>query len=342
MRFPRATASLKRGSNDSGYWSIDLAASLLTLLRSFPFCLLFLFSAVSAPALDRSQLISQWIGTMNGLEGRDNDWQDPGTRRQAFYTDLRPRKYTFRVIASSSNGVWNQEGATLNFSILPAWYQENWFRFLCVLTGLLLAWFLYRLRVRQVAAAMSVRFDERLAERTRLARELHDTFLQTIQGSKLLAENALDSATDAAGMRTTLQHLLVWLGRATQEGRAALNSLRSSTEQSNDLGDALQHAIEECRLGRAIEASFSVVGNAEEMHPIVRDEIFRISYEAIRNASVHSKCTRLEVGLNYSQDLSVRVRDDGVGIDPSVYITAETGISDFKGCARGRLASKAS
>src|SRR5262249_44945076 len=239
------------------------------------------------------------------LEGRDNDWQDPGTRRQAFYTDLRPRNYTFRVIASSSNGVWNQEGATLNFSILPAWYQQNWFRFLCVFTALLVAWSIYRLRVRQVAKTLRGRFDDRLAERTRIARDLHDTLLQTIQGSKLVADNALDPDADPAGKDRALKQLSAWLGRATQEVRAALNSLRSSTEQSNDLGDALQHAIEECRLHSPIEASFSVVGNAEEMHPIVRDEIYRISYEAIRNACAYSQGTRLEVVLNYSQDLSV-------------------------------------
>jgi signal transduction histidine kinase/ligand-binding sensor domain-containing protein len=262
------------------------------------------------------------------LDGRDSEWQDPGTRRQAFYTDLPPKKYTFRVIACGSDGVWNQEGATLNFSILPAWYQENWFRFLCVVTALFVAWTIYHLRVRQVAKALHVRFDERLAERTRIARELHDTLLQTIQGSQLVADNALSPDADPAGKNRALEQLSVWLGRATQEGRAALNSLRSSTEQKNDLGDALQHAIEECRLRRPIEASFSVIGNTEEMHPIVRDDIYRISYEAIRNACAHSEATRLEVSLNYSHDLIVRVRDNGVGMDS---ITAEKGRSGHFG-----------
>jgi signal transduction histidine kinase/ligand-binding sensor domain-containing protein len=276
------------------------------------------------------------------LEGRDKDWQDPGTRRQAFYTDLPPRRYTFRVIACSSNGVWNEEGETLNFSILPAWYQENWFRFLCVLTGLFVAWSIYRLRVRQVARVLRVRFDERLAERTRIARDLHDTLLQTIQGSKLVADNALEPYADPAEMPRAMEELSAWLGRATQEGRAALNSLRSSTEQSNDLGDALQHAIEECRLHTPIEASFSLVGQAEEMHPIVRDEIYRICYEAIRNACAHSKATRLEVGLNYSQDLSVRVRDNGVGIDPAAVEKGKQGHFGLQGMREraARIGSK--
>jgi signal transduction histidine kinase len=125
-----------------------------------------------------------------------------------------------------------------------------------------------------------------------------------------------------------MKQLSAWLGRATQEGRAALNSLRSSTEQGDDLGGALQHAIEECRLHKPIEVSFSVAGSAEEMHPIVRDEVYRICYEAIRNACAHSRATRLEVSLNYSQDLSVRVRDNGVGIDSA---TAEKGRSGHFG-----------
>ena len=265
------------------------------------------------------------------LEGHDTAWHDIGTRRQVFYSDLRPGRYRFRVVACSGDGVWNEEGATLEFEITPAWYQTNWFRLLCLVSGGLAIWAIYRFRVRQIARVMSARFDERLAERTRIARDLHDTFLQTIQGSKLVADNALDPDADPAGMPRAMEQLSAWLGRATQESRAVLNSLRGPTEQRNDLGEALQHAIEECRLHSPIEASFSVVGTAEEMHPIVRDEIYRISYEAIRNACVHSMSTRLEVGLSYSQDLSVRVRDNGVGIDPAVLEKGKQGHFGLQG-----------
>jgi signal transduction histidine kinase/ligand-binding sensor domain-containing protein len=252
------------------------------------------------------------------LEGRDTSWQDAGTRRQAFYTDLPPKKYRFRVMACNNDGVWNEEGATLDFSVAPAWYQMSSFRVLCALAVIFIAWAVYRLRVRQIAKTISAGFDERLAERTRIARDLHDTFLQTIQGSKLVADDALEQSTDPARMRRALEQLSAWLEQATQEGRAALNSLRTSTTQRNDLADAFRRAAENGHLPGSMEAAVSVVGNARDMHPIVRDEVYRIGYEAIRNANLHSKGNRLEVELRYAQDLTIRVRDNGIGMEPVV------------------------
>src|SRR5207245_180403 len=124
---------------------------------------------------------------------------------------------------------WNYAAASLEFSVAPAWYQTNWFRVLCVVSGVFIVWFIYRLRVLQISRAIGARFDERLAERTRMARDLHDTFLQTIQGSKLVADDALEPSTDPIRMRRAMEQLSVWLANAMQEGRAALNSLRTST-----------------------------------------------------------------------------------------------------------------
>ncbi len=252
------------------------------------------------------------------LEGHDTVWQEPGGRRQAYYTDLKPGKYRFRVIASNNDGVWNEQGASLDFNVMPAWYQTIWFKLLFAVIVLTTTWVLYRLRVRQVAHALAVRFDERLAERTRIAREFHDTLIQTVQGSKLVADDALDQSADPAKMRHALEQLSEWLNRAIQEGRAALNSLRTSATETNDLAEGLRRATEECRMFSPIETSFSVEGDAKEMHPVVRDEIYRIGYEAIRNASAHSKASRLHVGLKYGQDLAISIGDNGVGIPESV------------------------
>jgi len=267
-----------------------------------------------------SFVMPQRMGFRYMLEGRDKDWEDPGLRRQAFYSDLRPGNYRFRVIASNNDGVWNETGATLGFKVAAAWYQTIWFRLLCFVVGVLLLWAIYRLRVRRIAGTMKARFDERLAERTRIARDLHDTFLQTIQGSKLVADDALSATTDLPRMRQAMEKLSAWLGRATEEGRAALNSLRSSTTEVNDLADALRRALEECRIHSSMEVSLEVLGQIREMHPIVRDEIYRIGYEAIRNASVHSQAAQLRVELSYAQDLSLRISDNGAGIDPDIVL----------------------
>ena len=265
-----------------------------------------------------SFVLPQRIGFRYTLEGRDGGWENPGLRRQAFYGDLRPGSYRFRVIASNNDGVWNQTGATLDFTVAAAWYQTIWFRSLCFAFGLLLLWAIYRLRVRRIARTMKFRFDERLAERTRIARDLHDTFLQTIQGSKLVADDALSATTDLSHMRQAMEKLSVWLGRATEEGRAALNSLRTSTTERNDLVDAFRRALEECRIHSSMEVSLQVVGQLQEMHPIVRDEVYRIGYEAIRNACVHSHATQLRVELSYGQDVTLRISDDGTGIDADI------------------------
>jgi len=214
--------------------------------------------------------------------------------------------------------VWNETGATLDFKVAAAWYQTIWFRSMCSVVGVLLLWAIYRLRVRRIAATMKSRFDERLSERTRIARDLHDTFLQTIQGSKLVADDALSATTDPSHMRLAMEKLSAWLGRATEEGRAALNSLRTSTTEGNDLAEAFGRALEECRIHSSMEVSFEVAGQIQEMHPIVRDEVYRIGYEAIRNACAHSQATQLRVELSYGQDLGLRIGDNGVGIDPDI------------------------
>jgi signal transduction histidine kinase/ligand-binding sensor domain-containing protein len=259
------------------------------------------------------------------LEGIDKDWQDAETRRQAFYNSLRPGTYSFQVIACNNDGIWNEQGALLAFSVAPAWYQTNWFRLLSFITGLFALWVLYRLRLRKIATAMSTLFDERLAERTRIARELHDTLLQTIQGSKMVADDALEQSADPVRLRRAVEQLSNWLGQAVNEGRAALNSLRSSTTEKNDLAEALQRAIETCRILGSVLPTFTKAGNSREMHPIVRDEVYRIGYEAIRNACMHSGGTHLDVELRYGHDLVVRVKDDGQGIAATIIAEGKEG-----------------
>jgi ligand-binding sensor domain-containing protein len=210
------------------------------------------------------------------LESHDPTWQEAQTRRQAFYNDLPPGQYRFRVMACNNSGIWNDTGATLDFSIAPAWFQTRWFYILSVSGGLILLWVFISVRMRQMRRDLSARFDERLAERTRMARELHDTFLQTLQGSKLVADDALERSADPVHMQRATEQLSLWLERAIHEARVALNSLRTSTTQTNDLAEAFKRAAEEGRRHSRMDVSFSVTGHSKEMHPVVRDEIYRI------------------------------------------------------------------
>jgi signal transduction histidine kinase len=178
---------------------------------------------------------------------------------------------------------------------------------------------------------IDLRLEERVSERTRITRELHDTFLQTVQGSKLVADDALEQSTDLIRMRRAMEQLSAWLGRATQEGRAALNSLRTTTTQTNDLAEALRRVTEDSVIPSSMAVTFSVVGDVREMHPIVRDEIYRIGYEAIHNACTHSGADRLEVGLRYAHDLTLHVSDNGVGIDPAIVDRGKRGHFGLQG-----------
>ena len=220
---------------------------------------------------------------------------------------------------------------TVNFGIAPVWFQTKWFLGLCALSSAFLVRALYRLRVQQIYTSLAARFDEQLAERTRLARELQDTLLQTLEGSKLVAEDALERSSDPVHMRRAMEQLSDWLGQAVQEGRVALDSLRTLTTQKNDLEEAFRRATEECRWVGLMEVSFSVTGNAREMHPVVCDELYRVGYEAIHNACTHSKASRLKIGLKYGHDLAVHVKDNGIGIDQTILARGKEGRFGLQG-----------
>jgi len=265
-----------------------------------------------------SFMVPQKVRFRYKLQGHDIDGQDSGTRRQAFYNDLTPGNYRFHVIACNNDGVWNDTGANLEFSVAPAWFQTVWFRILCGALAILLVWGIYTLRVQQIATALSARFDERLGERTRLARELHDTFLQTVQGSKMVADDALDPNSDETRMRKALEKLSSWLTQAVDEGRAALHSLRVSTVERNQLSESLRRATEDPQIPASMTVTFSVIGDAIDLHPVVSDDVYRVAFEAIRNTAVHSRASLLEIDLRYADTLSLRIRDNGIGIDPSI------------------------
>ena len=269
------------------------------------------FDAVEISSPERTRLQYR-------LDGIDSEWLDAGPSGRAIYTNIPPGAHTFHIRACNRDGIWDRTGMAYMITQQPYFYQTSWFLVAAVIAGLLMLGGFTRLRLRQATTRLNARLEERLAERTRMARELHDTFLQTVQGSKMVADHALKASDDHVRMVRAMEQLSDWLGRAAQEGRAALNSLRTSTTEENDLAEAFRRAIDECRSQTHMEASLSIAGDAKEMHPVVRDEIYRIGYEAIRNAASHSSGSRLDVTLEYAHDLTVRVSDNGAGIDPSL------------------------
>jgi signal transduction histidine kinase/ligand-binding sensor domain-containing protein len=254
------------------------------------------------------------------LEGQDQDWKEVVNDRQAQYTNLPPRHYRFRVIASNNSGVWNEQGDTLEFSIAPAYYQKNWFRGLCVAAVLGLLWAAYQFRARQLHQQFEMTLQARVGERTRIARELHDTLLQSFQGI-LLHLQRLSNRLQQSETKQALDSAIEQAAQAIVEGRDAVQDLRASTVESNDLGLAIRTLGEEFgaadNLSRRPEFSVRLEGTPQSLHPIVRDEVYRLAGEAMRNAFRHAEAQRIEVEIRYDErQLRVRVRDDGKGIDP--------------------------
>ena len=256
------------------------------------------------------------------VDGFDRKWSAPVATREAVYTNLPPGSYRFRVIASNSSGVWNEAGASLEFSVLPAFYETNWFRALCGAAFLLLLWGIYRLRVRQLQHQFAIGLEARVNERTRIARELHDTLLQSLQGLMLHFQTGIDLLPGRpVEARKTLEIAVDRADQAINEGRDAVQGLRTSAVEANDLVSAVRILGEE--LGAADTNQNSVVfevkveGVPRNLHPILRDEGYQIAAEALRNAFRHAHAQRIEVEILYGERwLRLRVRDDGKGIDP--------------------------
>ncbi len=262
------------------------------------------------------------------LEGQDPDWREVLNIRRVEYSNLAPGSYRFRVTAANNSGLWNQEGASLDFSIAPAYWQTNWFRVLCVAALILVLWALYQLRLRQIAEAFNARLEERVAERTRIARDLHDTLLQSFQGLLLrfqtVSELFLTRPSDARAM---LDSAIDQTAQAITEGRDSVQGLRASTIETDDLASAIRVLGEELAAEPSSHPSVGlhveVEGTSRTLHPIVRDEIYRIAREALRNAFLHAEAKQIEVEIRYDErQVRLRIRDDGKGIDPK-FLTAE-------------------
>src|SRR3984957_6260188 len=272
-----------------------------------------------------SFVVPQKVHFQYQLDGWDRDWQDAGPRRQAFYNNLRPGKYRFRVIACNNDGVWNEAGASLELSVLPAFYQTNWFRSMCAVGFLASLWGIYQLRVRQLQRQFNIGLEARVNERTRIARDLHDTLLQSFHGLMFrfqAARNMLPGRPEQA--MQALDGAIARTEQAITESRGAIGDLRSEPVAQGDLAEFLTAmgqeltAFEEAN-GNVPVFRVIVEGERRRLSPILQEEVCWIARELLRNAFQHAHAHQIEAEIRYEDHLfRLRVRDDGKGMDPKV------------------------
>jgi signal transduction histidine kinase/streptogramin lyase len=259
------------------------------------------------------------------LEGLEPGWNEVGSKqRLATYTNLDPGNYVFRVQGSNSDGVWNEEGVSLPILITPPWWRTNWFRALCAALFLALLWAAYQLRVRQLHHQFEMTLEVRVAERTRIARELHDTLLQSFHGVLLVIQSASNLfATRPHDAKQELDYAIDQAQQAITEARDAVQGLRVSSTKTTNLGTALNTLAKELAPPNSNPSppafDLQVEGTPRDLHPLLRDEVYRIASEALRNAFRHAQARRIEVQICYDKhQLRLRVRDDGKGIDSQI------------------------
>ena len=287
-------------------------------------CVCLPTSAICSSIHRNSMVAPEKVQFRYKLEGQDVEWRQAVNKREVQYSNLPPGNYRFRVSASNNSGVWNDEGDAVDFSIAPAYYQTNWFRALCVGLFAALLWAAYQFRMRQVEHAFALTLETRVGERTRIARELHDTLLQSFHGLLLRFQTASYLLPERpADAKDKLDIAIEHAAKAITEGRDAVQGLRASTVERNNLAVAVRtlgdQLASDASAHRPTTFEVAVEGQTRDLHPIVRDEIYKIAAEALRNAFRHAHADRVEVEIRYdSEQFRLRVRDDGKGIDPKV------------------------
>lgn len=265
------------------------------------------------------------------LEGLEPRWHEvDASRRFARYTTLPPGQYSFHVESRTNRGQWGESDAAIRIRILPPWWATWWCRVLCVVALAGMAWLGYRLRLYQLTRRLNLRFEERLAERSRIAQELHDTLLQGFLSASMQVDLAADRLPSDSQVKPLLEVALQRMRQVIDEGRNTVRGLRSSHTMSLDLEQAFARIQEELApdpaKGKRVRFSVIIEGGQKPLHPLLRDEIYRIGREAVTNAFRHAKASQIDVEVKYSSSaFHLVVRDDGCGMDKNIAKTAPVG-----------------
>lgn len=266
------------------------------------------------------------------LEGFNRDWSAVTASPRVTYTNLDPGFYRFRIIASNGLGLWNGPETDVSFVIARAFWQTWWFRVLCGVAGMLLILALYQLRLYRHTKQLNMRFQERLAERTRIAQELHDTLLQGVLSASLQLDVADEHLPENSPAKPVLRRVLRIMGRISEEGRNTVRGLRISEGEKSSLEIAFSQMRQELAMDEKVGYRVMTNGGSRAVRPLIRDEVYRVGREALVNACLHAQASNIEVEVEYaSRHLRVLVRDDGRGIDPQVLDSGREGHWGLRG-----------
>jgi signal transduction histidine kinase len=245
------------------------------------------------------------------LEGFDHGWIDAGTLRTAYYTNLPPGRYSFEVLACNNDGVWSNAPAFISLRLQPFFYQTIWF-YVLLLSAAVLTWYgVYRWRMRQVES----RFRAVMAERSRIAREIHDTLAQgfvAVSVQLQIVSRLLGGSTDSAKQHLAQAQELV--KRGLEDARNAIWELRSQSAENQDLAAQLAKMADRVTAGTEVRTEVRVNGAYRPLRERVEDELMRIAQEAVINAVRHAEAKRVEIQLKFSATgVVLSVQDNGRG-----------------------------
>lgn len=262
------------------------------------------------------------------LENFDKDWSEPTALKEAVYTNLSPGVYRFHVTATNSHGVWNNTEKVIEFEIVPMFWQTWWFRLLSLALLFLLIFSFFKIREYRLARSLTLRFEERLAERTLLARDLHDSLLQGVVGASMQLSVAIDQTPEDSASKKALSKVLQTMHRVIEEGRNTIRGLRATSDKTSEIDATdLEKSLIKMWEGFANsgEKDFRIIINGvpRPLHPLVQNEVQRIGGEALINTLKHSEAKKVEIEIDYSDRyFRMMIQDDGRGLD-SKTLTSE-------------------
>ncbi|HEY6645434.1 sensor histidine kinase [Povalibacter sp.] len=274
-----------------------------------------IYITYSVPAAGR-------FGYMNfrhRLLGHSDGWHSQrSTTRQAVYTNLGPGKYRFEVTTVRDDEDPRAQSA-FEFEILPAFYQTRWFHALCVALAALALALVFWIQLQRAGARLRERLETRMHERERIARDLHDTLLQSIQGLIIRIHSIAAQMPERERSRATLEQALGQAQQVLIEGRDRVTALRDSHDGDGDMTDDIAKLGERLAAEAGMEFRCNVHGSARPLHPIVREEAFLVVREAMLNAFQHAQAGHVATDIFFERTaLRITVTDDGRGLPPEI------------------------